>query len=68
LAVSAATIRTSPSIWRADKKPAFRGGRDGTRWYYRTLVTTYRSIDGFESRLLDELDRTVTQIEALART
>jgi hypothetical protein len=32
------------------------------------LVTTYRSIDGFESRLLDELDRTVTQIEALART
>jgi (p)ppGpp synthase/HD superfamily hydrolase len=44
----------------------FTGGRDGTLWYYRTLVTTYRSIDGFNSRLVDELARTVTQIEALA--
>jgi hypothetical protein len=32
------------------------------------LVTTYRSIDSFDSRLVDELDRTVTQIEALAGT
>ena len=46
---------------------AFAGRRDGTLWYYRTLVSTYRSI-GFDSRLVDELDRTVTQIEALAGT
>ena len=46
----------------------FAGLRDETLWYYRTLVTTYRSIDGFDSRLVDELDRTVTQIEALAGT
>lgn len=44
----------------------FTGGRDGTLWYYRSLVGIYRSIDGFDSRLIDELDRTVTQIEALA--
>ena len=25
-------------------------------WYYRSLVTTYRGIDGFESTLVDELD------------
>ncbi len=42
------------------------GGRDGTLWYYRTLVGIYRSLDGFGSRLVDELDRTVAQIEALA--
>ncbi len=44
----------------------FTGGRDGTLWYYRTLVGIYRSLDGFGSRLVDELDRTVAQIEALA--
>jgi len=44
----------------------FTGGRDGTLWYYRSLVTIYRSIAGFDSRLIDELDRTVTKIEALA--
>ncbi len=44
----------------------FTGGRDGTLWYYRTLVGIYRSLEGFDSRLIDELDRTVTQIEALA--
>jgi (p)ppGpp synthase/HD superfamily hydrolase len=43
----------------------FKGGRDGVLWYYRTLVTTYRSI-GFDSRLVDLLDRTVAEIERLA--
>jgi GTP pyrophosphokinase len=42
-----------------------KGGRDGVLWYYRTLVTTYRAI-GYEARLVDLLDRTVTEIERLA--
>jgi (p)ppGpp synthase/HD superfamily hydrolase len=44
----------------------FPRGRDGVLWYYRTLVTTYRSIPGFDARLVDELDRVVTDIERLA--
>jgi (p)ppGpp synthase/HD superfamily hydrolase len=44
----------------------FSGKRDGTLWYYRTLVTTYRSLPGFDSRLVDELGRIVTEIERLA--
>ena len=35
-------------------------------WYYRSLVTTYRKIDGFDSPLIDELDRVVSEIVALA--
>jgi (p)ppGpp synthase/HD superfamily hydrolase len=45
----------------------FTGGMDGALWYFRTLVSTFRSIDGFDSRLVDELDRTVAEIETLAR-
>lgn len=45
----------------------FSGGRDGVLWYYRTLVSTYRSIAGFDARLVDELDRVVTDLEALAQ-
>jgi GTP pyrophosphokinase len=44
----------------------FTGGREGTLWYYRTLVGTYRGIGGFRSRLIDELDRVVTEIERIA--
>jgi hypothetical protein len=53
-----------------DPKPPWRrrftGGMDGTPWYYRTLVSIYRSIEGCDSRLIDELDRTVTTIGSLA--
>lgn len=42
----------------------FAGGRDGTLWYYRTLVEVLRR-DGLES-LVDELDRAVTALESLA--
>jgi (p)ppGpp synthase/HD superfamily hydrolase len=34
-------------------------------WYYRALVSTYRRIDGFESPLIDELDRVVSELEGL---
>lgn len=34
-------------------------------WYYRSLVETYRGIDSFESPLIEELDRVVSQLEGL---
>jgi (p)ppGpp synthase/HD superfamily hydrolase len=45
-----------PDVW--DK---FNGGKDGTLWYYRALVETFRKLtSGF---MLDEFERTVTEIE-----
>ena len=37
-------------------------------WYYRSLITAYRDIEGFESPLVDELDRTVSELETLVRS
>ncbi len=42
----------------------FNGGKDGTLWYYRSLVTAFRAAGG--SPLVDELDRSVSELEALA--
>lgn len=42
----------------------FSGGRDGTLWYYRSLVDAFAAAE--KSRLVDELDRTVSEIERLA--
>lgn len=41
----------------------FRGGREGTLWYYRSLVETFRAAGG--NRLVDELDRVVSELETL---
>jgi GTP pyrophosphokinase len=41
----------------------FTGGRDGTLWYYRALVDAYR--ESGASRLVDELDLVVTELERL---
>ena len=43
----------------------FTGGRDGTLWYYRIWVTAFRAAG--TSELIDELDRTVTELERLAQ-
>ena len=40
----------------------FNGGRDGTLWYYRALVNTFRTVG---SPLVDELDRVVSELERL---
>ena len=50
------------SVWTR-----FRGGgeRDGTLWYYRALVDAFREFGS--TPLLEELDRTVTELEKLAR-
>ena len=42
----------------------FKGGKTGTLWYYRSLVQTFRQIDS--TPLIDELDRVVSEIEAIA--
>ncbi len=43
----------------------FTGGKDGTLWYYRTLLETYRNHGG-PPRLVGELARTVDEMERLA--
>ena len=42
----------------------FTGGKEGTLWYYRTLVETYRQAG--PSALASELERVVAEIERLA--
>jgi (p)ppGpp synthase/HD superfamily hydrolase len=39
----------------------FRGGQEGTLWYYRSLVQAFQAAGG--NRLVDELDRVVTELE-----
>ena len=41
----------------------FNGGREGQLWYYAALVTTFRSNPEHEPALIDELERTVSEIE-----
>ena len=45
--------------------PRFTGGKDGSLWYYRGLVTAFRAAGGSDdmTRLVAELDRTVSEIE-----
>jgi GTP pyrophosphokinase len=43
----------------------FKGGRDGTLWYYRSLVEAFRA-SGTVPALTDELARLVAEIERLA--
>jgi len=42
----------------------FNGGKEGTLWYYRSLVTKFRAVE--TSPLVDELDQVVKEIERLA--
>jgi (p)ppGpp synthase/HD superfamily hydrolase len=42
----------------------FKGGKDGTLWYYRSLIAIFEQFE--ESFLLDELKNVIDQIEQLA--
>jgi (p)ppGpp synthase/HD superfamily hydrolase len=42
----------------------FTGGRDGSLWYYRSLVTAFAAHGA--STLVDELDRAVSELERLS--
>ncbi|MBS0337880.1 MAG: HD domain-containing protein [Proteobacteria bacterium] len=44
--------------------PRFTTGKEGTLWYYRTLLAAFKP--RAENRLWHELDRTVAEIERLA--
>ena len=44
----------------------FTGGRDGSLWYYRALVDAFRANPAHLPELVDELDRTVSEMESLA--
>lgn len=41
----------------------FKGGKEGTLWYYRALVEAFQ--DGASTPLIEELQRVVTQLEQL---
>jgi (p)ppGpp synthase/HD superfamily hydrolase len=43
----------------------FQGRKQGTLWYYRTLVNVFRKAGS--NALIDELERVVTELESLAR-
>ncbi len=42
----------------------FSGGREGTLWYYRTIVRAFQSAES--GLLIEDLDRAVTELEELA--
>jgi (p)ppGpp synthase/HD superfamily hydrolase len=43
----------------------FNGGKEGTLWYYRALTDAFRAAGSNE--LIDELDRTVRELERLTK-
>jgi GTP pyrophosphokinase len=44
----------------------FKGGKDGTLWYYRALVDAFRQHNA-PAAIVDELERVVAEMEQLAR-
>lgn len=46
------------AVWKR-----FTGGKEGTLWYYRALTSAYLAIN--PTPLVEELDRTVTELERL---
>lgn len=42
----------------------FKGGKEGSLWYYRSLVEAYHKV--WSSPLIDELERVVSELEQLA--
>jgi len=58
-AILADVRATGDEVWSR-----FTAPRDQVIWYYRSLVAAYRAAGG--TPVLDELDRTVTEIERLA--
>jgi hypothetical protein len=48
--------RMGEAVWQH-----FRGGRDGTLWYLRSVCSILQKVD--PSALVDELDRAVRELE-----
>jgi GTP pyrophosphokinase len=53
--------RVGPAVW-----DRFEGGREGRLWYYRSLVEAYRANPASQPDLIDELVRTVDEVERMA--
>ena len=51
-------LRIGDALWAL-----FTGGKEGTLWYYRALVTAFR--EAGTSELVEELDRVMTELENL---
>jgi GTP pyrophosphokinase len=45
----------------------FNGGREGTLWYYRTLLQVFREVGTAPAAFIDELDRVLGQLESFIR-
>jgi len=43
----------------------FKGGKEGSLWYYRSLLEVYRKV--YFSPLIDELERVVSELESLVK-
>ena len=43
----------------------FNGGKEGTLWYYRSLLAVFQAVS--TSKMVSELERTVEEMESLAR-
>jgi (p)ppGpp synthase/HD superfamily hydrolase len=54
--------RVGDALWSR-----FNGGKEGTLWYYHTLVQVFRDLDA-PSFLVEELDCVVTELKRLAAT
>lgn len=50
----------SDSLWER-----FKGGKEGTLWYYRSLVTAFQTSGS--TPLIEELDRVISELENLVR-
>jgi (p)ppGpp synthase/HD superfamily hydrolase len=64
---NARSIRDDVRMGGVPSLDRFNGGRDGTLWYYETLVKTYRSIPACRSGWLPDLERVVDELSRLAR-
>lgn len=51
--------RVGDALWER-----FKGDKEGTLWYYRSLVTAFR--EAGSGLIVEELDRVVTELERLA--
>jgi (p)ppGpp synthase/HD superfamily hydrolase len=52
-------------VHREDLWKRFHGGKDGTLWYYRSLVDGFSKTE--RNELIEELDRVVSEIERISK-
>lgn len=62
---NAATILKDYRILGDNIWSRFKGGKEGSLWYYRALVVAFRKVES--TPLVDELDRVVSELENLVK-